>query len=118
MVDLMKQNWLNMVLSKLTNKDNLWHPMNAKNEIEHLVSSGVFPLPAVFQALEKMSGEQEKIILATLSGMFRYLKNCLKFDYIMSAVRFVFYQTEGSSLSMVMDSQALQHLEIFETPLG
>jgi DNA mismatch repair ATPase MutS len=50
--------------------------------------------------------------------MFRYLKNCLKFDYIMSAVRFSFYEKEGSSMCMVMDSQALQHLEIFETPLG
>ena len=30
-VDLMKQNWLNMVLSKLPNRDNAWHPMNAKN---------------------------------------------------------------------------------------
>lgn len=30
-VELMKQNWLNMVLTKLPNKDNVWHPMNAKN---------------------------------------------------------------------------------------
>jgi len=56
-----------------------------------LVNSGVFPLPAVFESLEKMGGEQEKIILTALSGMFKYLKNCLKFDYIMSAVKFAFY---------------------------
>ena len=55
------------------------------------MSSGLFALPAVFQTLEKMSPEHEKSILATLAGMFRYLKNCLKFDYIMSAVRFSFY---------------------------
>jgi DNA mismatch repair ATPase MutS len=83
-----------------------------------LVSSNVFPLPAVFEALEKMNAEQEKIIMATLSGMFKYLKSLLKFDYIMSAVRFAFYEMEGSALTMVLDSQALQHLEIFETPLG
>ena len=87
----MKQNWLNMVLSKLPNRDNTWHPMNAKNEIEKLVSSAVFPLPAVIEAMQKMSSDNEKLILATLSGMFKYLKSLLKFDYIMSAVRFAFY---------------------------
>lgn len=56
--------------------------------------------------------------MSTLSGMFRYLKSCLKFDYIMSAVRFSFYEREGSAMCMVMDSQALQHLEVFETPIG
>ena len=45
--------------------------------------------------------------------MFKYLKQVLKFDYIMSAVRFAFYETEGSSMTMIMDSQALQHLEVF-----
>ena len=50
--------------------------------------------------------------------MFKYLKQVLKFDYIMSAVRFAFYETEGSSMTMIMDSQALQHLEVFQTPLG
>ena len=68
--------------------------------------------------MQKMSSDNEKLILATLSGMFKYLKSLLKFDYIMSAVRFAFYEIEGSALTMVMDSQALQHLEIFETPLG
>ena len=50
--------------------------------------------------------------------MFKYLKSCLKFDYIMSAVKFAFYEHEGSAMSMVMDSQALQHLEVFEAPVG
>ena len=31
----------------------------------------------------------------------------------MSAVKFSFYEKEGSAMSMIMDSQALQHLEIF-----
>jgi DNA mismatch repair ATPase MutS len=117
-VEMVKQNWLQMVLTRLPNRDNLWHPMNARSEVENLVNSGVFNMPAVFESLEKVGGEHEKLILATLSGMFRYLKNCLKFDYIMSAVRFNFYEKEGSAMTMVMDSQALQHLEIFETPLG
>lgn len=30
-VELMKVSWLNMVLSRLGNKDNAWHPMNAKS---------------------------------------------------------------------------------------
>lgn len=50
--------------------------------------------------------------------MFKYLKQMMKFDFIMSAVRFAFYENEGSNMTMVMDSQALQHLEVFETPLG
>ena len=67
-------------------------------------------MPAVFEALQKLSSDHEKLILATLSGMFKYLKSLLKFDYIMSAVRFAFYETEGSALNMILDSQALQHL--------
>lgn len=70
-------------------------------------------MPAIFEAIEKMKTEHEKLILATLSGMFKYLKSLLKFDYIMSAVRFAFYEQEGSAMTMVLDSQALQHLEIF-----
>ncbi len=48
MVELMQVSWLNMVLSKLPNKDNSWHPMNSKSEIENLVNSNVFPMPAIF----------------------------------------------------------------------
>jgi len=75
-------------------------------------------MPAIFETISKLPTTQEQIIYITLSGMFKYLKQVLKFDYIMSAVRFAFYEQEGSSMTMVMDSQALQHLEIFETPLG
>jgi hypothetical protein len=49
----------------------------------------VFNYPAIFEFLEKVGGETEKLILATLSDMFKYLKSCLKFEYIMSAVKFV-----------------------------
>ena len=92
--------------------------MNARNLIDDLVGRQIFAKPAVIESLEKGGGDMEKIVFSTLSGMFKYLKNCLKFDYIMSAIKFAFYDQEGSALSMVMDSQALQHLEIFETPLG
>lgn len=109
MVDMMKQKWLNMVLTKLSGKGNSWHPMNAKSMMDDLVRREVIAKPAVFEALEKGS-DDDKMVMATLSGMFRYLKNCLKFDYIMSAVRIAFYEQEGSSMSMVLDSQALQHL--------
>lgn len=118
LLDIMKQNWLNMSFSKLSNLDNSWHPMNSKNQIERLVNSEVFAMPAIFQTIDKLPTAQEQIIYITLSGMFKYLKKMLKFDFIMSAVRFAFYQTEGSAMTMVMDSQALQHLQIFETPLG
>lgn len=57
MVNLMKVSWLNMVLSKLPNKDNSWHPMNAKNEIENLVNSKVFPMPAIFEAMMNLKEE-------------------------------------------------------------
>jgi hypothetical protein len=30
-VEIMKQNWLQMILTRLPNKDNVWHPMNSKN---------------------------------------------------------------------------------------
>lgn len=55
-VEIMKQNWLQMVLTRLPNRDNIWHPMNAKNEVEALVSSGVLNYPAVFESLEKTGG--------------------------------------------------------------
>jgi len=47
-VEIMKQKWLEMVLTRLPNKDNVWHPMNSKNEVENLVNSGVFNYPAIF----------------------------------------------------------------------
>jgi hypothetical protein len=52
----MKQNWLNMVLTKLPNKDNIWHPMNSKNEIETMVQKGDFNMPAIFTSLEQTGG--------------------------------------------------------------
>lgn len=67
-------------------------------------------MPAIFEAMEKLEEKEEKLILTTLSGLFKYLKSLLKFDYIMSAIRFSFYEHEGSALTMILDSQALQHL--------
>jgi hypothetical protein len=55
----------------------------------------MFNYPAIFKSPEKVGGETEKLILATLSGMFKYLKSCLKFEYVMSSVKFCFYEYKG-----------------------
>ena len=92
-LELMKQNWLNMVLTKMNDREHAWHPMNARGEIESLVGKGVLAMPAVMEAVEKLVPEENKIIMSTLAGMFKYLKSLMKFDYIMSAVRFAFYES-------------------------
>jgi hypothetical protein len=50
-------------------------------------------MPAIFTTISNLPTTQEQIIYITLSGMFKYLKQVLKFEYIMSAVRFAFYET-------------------------
>ena len=50
-------------------------------------------MPAIFTTISNLPTTQEQVIYITLSGMFKYLKQVLKFEYIMSAVRFAFYET-------------------------
>ena len=91
LLDIMKQNWLNMIHTKLSNKENFWHPLNSKNEIEEMNQAGKLPRLKIFEVMKEM-GDEGKMIYSSLSGMFKYLKNCIKFDYIMSSVKFQFYQ--------------------------
>lgn len=50
--------------------------------------------------------------------MFAYLQKVLKFEYVVGSVRYTFYQRDMHARNMILDSQALQHLEIFETADG
>lgn len=50
--------------------------------------------------------------------MFDYLKKVFRFDYVIGTARFGFYEKNKSSNPMILDSQALQHLSIFETSEG
>lgn len=47
-----------MILTRLPNKDNVWHPLNAKNIVESMVQAGNFNMPAIFQSLEQNDGEK------------------------------------------------------------
>lgn len=57
-----------------------------------------------------MSDMHKNLIFATLSGMFDYLKKVRRFDYVIGTARFEFYQKDKHKKSLILDSQALQHL--------
>ncbi len=40
-----------MLFTRLPNKDNIWHPMNAKNQLESLVKAGALQDPRPLKAL-------------------------------------------------------------------
>lgn len=65
-----------------------------------------------------MSDVGKNLLYSTLSGMFDYLKKVFRFDYVIGTARFVFYQKDQHTKAMILDSQALQHLQVFQTAEG
>lgn len=68
-------------------------------------------MPKIFSIINETFDERPKdLIYGSLSGMFQYLKNVFKFEYVMNVVRFTFYEKDKIAKHMILDSQALQHL--------
>lgn len=97
-------------MSKIPNKNNLWHPLNAISEIERLDKEGKMKRGKIFELIDGLSEVNKNLLYSTLSGMFAYLKSVFRFQYVLGSVRFTFYQKEEHSKNMILDSQALQHL--------
>lgn len=68
-----------MILTPLPNRDNIWHPLNAQNEIERMVVNGELSQPKILETIKTTSPQHYNLVYTTISGLFRYLKNCLKF---------------------------------------
>lgn len=66
-------------MSKVANKNNLWHPLNAVIEIERLDKEGKMKRGKIFELIDKLSEVNKNLLYATLSGMFEYLKRVLRF---------------------------------------
>lgn len=111
---MMTESFLGMIQSPLTNKDSNWHHLNSMTIIKERLSDS-FPEAE----LEKHSEKAMQLMYGCLSGLFIYLKSMLLLDTVLHTVRFQMYDPEKALVDhMVLDSQALQHLELLETSAG
>jgi DNA mismatch repair ATPase MutS len=115
---MMEKTFLHMQMSKVPNLKNIWHPLQAQGELDRLATANHTQKPKIFEVIDLMPDTEKNILYATLSGLFGYLQKVLKFEYVMGSVKYTFYQRDTHTKNMILDSQALQHLEIFETPDG
>lgn len=76
---MMEKTFLQVQISKIINKDNLWHYMTATNELEKLEKEQVIKKSKIFNAIDKLPEIQKKLMYSTLSGMFHYLHKVMKF---------------------------------------
>jgi hypothetical protein len=87
----MKENIDGMILSKLMNKQNLWHHLNATNELRQLEEKGLTKKPIILSTIEKFDPVPRSLMISTLSGLFEYLHRVYKFEYVLATAKFKFY---------------------------
>ena len=87
-VQMMSEGFLQMLKSRIENRKNQWHPLNASN----MIKDNIPKVPKVLEIVENMEFDRKNLILGSLSGMFDYLKQVKKFDYVIGAIRFAFYR--------------------------
>lgn len=108
-------------LNFISNKNSQWHKGNAYNLIEKKfgqIDQGKWPDPLTRYIASK-EHEYYELVFQALSGGFEYLKQVLILDDVINSARFYVYDpTKGMNNCMILDSQALQHLEILETTTG
>ena len=113
---VMKSALLSPVLSPMANsKANKWHPGTSYNLLEKTFGEdqNKWPPNLVYFYQAKQIRE---LVFSALSGCLSYLEQVLILDKVLVAARFSKYDPEiGLRTAMLLDSQALQHLEIFET---
>jgi len=115
---IIKSALLTPVLSPLYNKQSKWHSGVAYNHLEKLYGAHDeqkenWPSNIDYFFRNK-SGRD--LVFSALSGCFSYLEQVLILDKVLVAARYAKYDPKlGLKTSMNLDSQALQHLEIFET---
>ena len=91
-----------------------WNPFNAYNCLEDYYGEKE-KWPETIQAVMEMDDTIKDLILSSMSGIVQYLKQMLIADNVFQTARYQMYDIETYQNSrMVLDSQALQHLEITE----
>ena len=116
LLKIMKACVLTPVLSPLSNKQNKWHSGVAYNNLEKIY--GFYDQNKWPSNLKYFYDNKHirDIVFSTLGGCFSYLEQVLILEKVLISSRYAKYDPSiGLSSSMILDSQALQHLEIFET---
>lgn len=115
LLKILKAAVLSPLLSPQFNKENKWHSGVAYNHLEKLYGfydKEKWP-PNISYFYENKTIRD--LVFSSLSGCFSYLEKVFILEKVLAAVRFAKYdQKIGLCSSMILDSQALQHLEIFE----
>lgn len=107
----MTESFLGMIQSPLRNGGDTWHPQSSTKLLKDHPGKRIFD-DVVEGYPEKVKG----LVYGALSGLFSYLQNILLFESVLETCNFEIYDPKTSShQNMVLDSQALQHLELLET---
>eukprot|EP00828_Plagiopyla_frontata_P019061 TRINITY_DN2437_c0_g1_i4.p1 TRINITY_DN2437_c0_g1~~TRINITY_DN2437_c0_g1_i4.p1 ORF type:complete len:438 (-),score=51.47 TRINITY_DN2437_c0_g1_i4:1213-2526(-) len=100
------------IFSQLSNNNNQWHPGIAFNKLEAVYSQTQEEWPKVLR--EYYQNNQN--VFVSVAGLFSYLEEILILPTILPTARYYKYDPKShKQLNMILDSQALQHLEILET---
>jgi DNA mismatch repair protein MSH6 len=104
------------VQSPLPNKQNKWHSGVAYNHLEKLYgeyNKGKWPENLKWFFEER---EARDVVFSALGGLFSYLEQVLILDKSINSARYSKYDPKiGLNKALILDSQALQHLEILES---
>lgn len=107
--------------SPLPNKQNKWHSGVAYNYLEKVYgdyNKNNWPENLKWFFEDK---ENRDVIFSALGGLFSYLEQVLILDKTINSARYSKYDPKiGLNKALILDSQALQHLEILEsnTPIS
>lgn len=116
---IFKTSYFKPQLNPIRNKNNEWHKGNAFNYIEKQygqLDENKWPDPLTTFV---HNFDQREIVFQALAGTFEYLRQILILDDILNSARYYVYDpSKGMNTSMILDSQALQHLEILEVTTG
>ncbi|CAD8048051.1 unnamed protein product [Paramecium primaurelia] len=96
------------VISHLTASKDNWDEKKALFRLEQYYQNGFPPAIKFYQ--------NNQVVLQALNGLFTYLNQILILDRVLGCAKFKLYDEEFSlQQCMILDSQAIYHLEILQT---
>lgn len=112
---ILSSSLLSPTFSRL-NDPKYWNPINGRCEINTYCGQNQEKWPtAIKTLLEKLKTEDQELIFSVLAGFTGYLRTMLIAEQLMGTARFEIYDPESfEKRYMILDSQALQHLEVLE----
>ena len=117
LLKILQKSTISPVFSPVNNAQNKWHAGIAYNYIEKTFGSQQHWPKNLLYFFEKTMIRD--LVFSSLSGLFSYLDQVLILEKVLISARFSKYDEKiGLSSSMILDSQALQHLEVFESNSG